>query len=112
MLNSDTDWLPTSLKLFQSWAIWVGKAVRELKRLRESVRASQKRMADEMGLSLRGYQCLERGAARLDDFELRTATFAALRIAIADDKPVDFPLVAIVDELNVLFEHVAQSYLH
>jgi transcriptional regulator with XRE-family HTH domain len=86
--------------------------MRELKHIRESVRASQKQMADEMGLSLRGYQCLERGAARLDDFELRTATFAALRIAIADDKPVDFPLGAIVVELNALFERVARSHLH
>jgi transcriptional regulator with XRE-family HTH domain len=89
-----------------------GQAVRELKRIRESVRASQKQMAAEMGLSLRGYQCLERGAVRLDNFELRAATFAALRIAIADDKPVDFPLVAIVDELNVLFERLARSHLH
>jgi transcriptional regulator with XRE-family HTH domain len=75
----------------------------ELGVLRLSVGVTQEQMAAEMGLSLRDYLEIERGAIRLDDFVLRSATFAVFRIAVAVDEPVDFPLAAMVQELNGLF---------
>ena len=57
----------------------------ELEALRLSVGATQAEMAGEMQLSLREYQHLERTAGPLDQNRLRSATFAALRIAVSRD---------------------------
>ena len=57
----------------------------ELKALRLSIQATQKEMADQMGVSLRQYQNIEGRLDRLDEDRLRSATFAALRIAVERD---------------------------
>jgi transcriptional regulator with XRE-family HTH domain len=53
--------------------------------LRTRVSATQKQMANEMGVSLSEYQSLESRSGRLDYYRLRSATFAALRIAVDRD---------------------------
>ena len=57
----------------------------ELKALRLSVQATQKAMAHQMGVSLRQYQNIEGRLERLNEDRLRSATFAALRIAVERD---------------------------
>ena len=57
----------------------------ELKALRLSVQATQKEMADQMGVSLGQYRILEGRLDRVDGDRLRSATFAALRIAVERD---------------------------
>ena len=78
----------------------------ELKALRLSVRATQKQMARQMAMSLRDYRNLEQ-CRRLDIDDLRSATFAALRIAIARDGNTNsrhMTLFKAFDELLCLFE--------
>ena len=62
-----------------------GTVMFELKALRLSVGATQREMADEMQVSLREYRNLERSFGRLDDDRLRSASYAALRIAVDRD---------------------------
>ena len=69
-------------------------------------------MAAEMGLSLTCYRALECKAEPLDDLLLRSATFAALRIGLAEDKVADFPLAAMCKELDAMFRDLARSRMH
>jgi hypothetical protein len=67
-------------------------------------------MADQLGLSLRDYRNLER-SARLDTDGFRSATFAALRIAVGEDSGAGEPnteLFKVFDELLHLFERASQ----
>jgi hypothetical protein len=75
----------------------------ELKALRLSVRATQKQMAYQMAMPLGDYRNLERGR-RLDPDELRSATFAALRIAINRDGNSGLRPVELFRAFKELFE--------
>jgi transcriptional regulator with XRE-family HTH domain len=81
----------------------------ELKALRLSVGASQKEMANEMRVSLREYRELEQSGSQLDHDRLRSATFAALRIAV--DREGEWPqteLFQAFEELLHLFGAVSR----
>jgi hypothetical protein len=83
----------------------------ELRALRRSVRATQKQMAYQMAMSLREYRSLEQ-CRRLDIDDLRSATFAALRIAIARDGNTSarhITLFKAFDELLCLFEGTGRA---
>jgi hypothetical protein len=75
----------------------------ELKALRLSVRATQKEMACQMAMSLGDYRSLERHR-RLEPDELRSATFAALRIAIKRDDAADLRPGELFSAFRELFE--------
>jgi hypothetical protein len=72
--------------------------------LRLSVQATQKEMAHQMGVSLRQYQNIESRLERLDEDRLRSATFAALRIAVDQDGELPNP------ELFAVFEELLQRF--
>ena len=76
----------------------------ELKALRLSVQATQSEMAHQMGVSLRQYQNIESRLERLDEDRLRSATFAALRIAVERDG--ELPNT----ELFEVFEELLQRF--
>jgi transcriptional regulator with XRE-family HTH domain len=84
----------------------------ELRALRLSVGATQRQMADQIGLTLRAYRALENREALLDDHQLRSATFAALRIAVGHDsdaRRANTDLFRAFDQLFKLFEQWHRS---
>jgi len=82
----------------------------ELRALRLSVRATQRQMADQIGLSLSAYRAMENREALLDEQQLRSATFAALRIAVARDCDATRPNTALFRAFDRLFSLFAQVH--
>ena len=82
----------------------------ELRALRLSVRATQRQMADQIGLSLSAYRALENRDALLDEQQLRSATFAALRIAVDRECGATRPNTDLFRAFDHLFNLFAQVH--
>jgi DNA-binding XRE family transcriptional regulator len=82
----------------------------ELRALRLSVRATQREMADQIGLSLSAYRAMENQDVQLDDQQLRSATFAALRIAVDRECKATRPNTDLFKAFDHLFNLFAQVH--